>query len=109
MKTLTEVTTNLMGAVERYESLPLDDVLELSEILRVLGTNLSYLVHLRDEYYKDFQSHVFNSKANSAAAKKAEAEFKVPELDYARKVLKVYGDLQSDIRSQISLRKSQDK
>jgi hypothetical protein len=108
MKPLTEITDNLKGAIDRYDVLPLDDVRELAEVLKILGVNLSYLVHVRDEYYKSFQSHVFNSRASSAAAKKSEAEFKVPELDLCRKILKHYGETQTDIRSQISLRKTFD-
>lgn len=108
MKTITEVSNNLINVVERYENLPLDDVFELSEILRILDVNLSNLVHVRDEYYNSFQSHVFNSQAKSAAAKKAEAEFKVPELDLCRKILSQYGEVQRSVRTQISLRKKQD-
>jgi hypothetical protein len=108
MKTLTEITTNLQQAVDRYESLNLDDVLQLSEILRTLDVNLSYLVHVRDEYYKKYQSVYFNSQAKSGAAKDREAEHLVPELDLVRKVLKHYGEVQKSIRSQISLRKKHD-
>lgn len=108
MKSLTEITNNLMGAVDRYDSLPLDDVLELSEILRTLGVNLSALVTIRDEYYRKFQSVYRNSAAKTNAGKDREAEELVPELDLCRKILRHYGELQKDIRSQISLRKNQD-
>lgn len=109
MKTLDEIKNNLIGAIDTYESLPLDDVLELSEILRIFDVNLSYLVIVRDEYYKKFQSVYFNSKATSSAAKTKEAEMLVPELDFVRKVLRHYGDVQNSIRSQISLRKKIDR
>lgn len=105
---LEVVLDNLTKAVERYENVPLIETNELSEILRIVGVNLSYLVHLRKEYYNDFQSHVFNSKASSATAKIKEAEFKVPELDYVRKILLHYGELQRDLRTQISLWKNND-
>ncbi len=108
MKTLTEITTNLKQAIDKYETLNLDDVLQLSEILRTLDVNLSYLVHVRDEYYNKFQTIYFNSAGGSDAAKKRESEHKVPELDLVRKILKHYGDCQSSIRSQISLRKRND-
>ena len=85
---ITEITDNLIKAVDRYAELPLDDVLELSEILRTLDVNLSYLVHVRDEYYKKYQSVYFNSKATSGAAKDREAEMMVPELDLVRKILR---------------------
>jgi len=109
MKTLTEITSNLIGALDKYESLPLDDVRELSEILRVLDVNLSYLVFVRDEYYNKFQSTYFNSEAKTHAGKERESEQRVPELDKIRKVLRHFGETQKSIRSQISLRKSQDR
>lgn len=109
MKTLQEITDNLKNATDRYENLPLDDVIELSEILRVLDVNLSWLVFVRDEYYKSYQSVYFNSKGTSSAAKDREAEMKVPELDLVRKILRHYGDMQGSIRSQISLRKKIDR
>ena len=55
MKTLEEITSNLQRALDLYENLPLDDVKDLSEILRILDVNLSYLVHVRDDYYNLFQ------------------------------------------------------
>lgn len=105
---LEEILNNLQQAVKRYEEKPLDDLLELSEVLRTLGVNLSALVHVRDEYYNRFQSIVYNSTASSVSKSKAEAEFKTPELDLIRKVLQHYTELQKDIRSQISLRKNLD-
>ena len=108
MKTLNEIATNLQSAIDKYENLDLDDVLQLSEILRTLDVNLNHLVHVRDEYYKKFQSVYFNSSGGSDAAKRREAEYQVQELDLVRKILKHYGDTQSSIRSQISLRKKND-
>jgi len=108
MKTLNEITNNLKSAVDRYESLPLDDVKELSEILRVLDVNLSWLVFVRDEYYRSFQSVYFNSKSKSEAGKQKESEMRVPELDLVRKILRHFSDVQGSIRSQISLRKRND-
>ena len=108
MKQLTEITANLIQVVERYEKVSLIDVNELSEILRTLDVNLSYLVHVRDEYYRHFQNIYYNSDAKSEAGKLKDAEKHVPELDFVRKVLKHYGDMQSSIRSQISLRKKHD-
>jgi len=105
MKELEEIKTNLISAIDTYESLPLDDVNELSEILRILDVNLCHLVIVRDEYYKKFQSIYFNSKATSSAAKTKEAEMLVPELDLVRKILRHFSDTQGSIRSQISLRK----
>ena len=104
---LEEVLDNLKSAVERYQNVPLIEVMELSEILRDLGCNLSYLVQLRKEYYLDFQSVVFNSKASSTSAKIKEAEMRVPELDEVRKILHHYSELQKDLRSQISLWKNE--
>lgn len=104
---LNEVADNLQGIVERYQNVPLIDTNELSEILRDLGCNLSYLVQLRKEYYDTFQSVYFNSVANTHAGKEREAMQKVPELDYIRKILRHYSDLQSDIRTQISLHKQE--
>ena len=109
MKTLEEITDNLIAAIDTYESLPLDDVMQLSEILRILDVNLSYLVFVRDIYYKKHQSIYFQSKGTSSAAKNKEAEQKVPELDLTRKILKHFSDTQSSIRSQISLRKKIDR
>ena len=100
---LEEILNNLNQIVERYQSIPLIETHSLSEILRDLGCNISYLVQLRKEYYDDFQSVVFNSKGTSNAAKVKEAEFKVPELDEIRKILTHYGELRKDLRSQISL------
>lgn len=108
MKPLEEILNNLKGAIAKYEDISLDDVKELSEILRTLDVNLSYLVFVRDEYYRSFQSVYFNSKAKSEAGKQKESEMRVPELDLVRKILKHYGDCQTSIRSQISLRKKQD-
>lgn len=104
--TLIEVTNNLSEIVERYQNVPLIETYTLSEILRDLGCNLSYLVTLRKEYYTKFQSVYFNSASTTHAGKEREAMQKVPELDEIRKILKHYGDLQSDIRSQISLWKN---
>ena len=109
MKSLQEITTNLQGAIDKYETLNLDDVLQLSEILRTLDVNLSYLVHVRDECYRKSQSIYFNSAGGSDAAKRRESEYQVPELDLVRKILLHYGEAQRSIRSQISLRKKQDR
>lgn len=105
---LEEVLENLGNIVERYQNVPLIEVNSLSEILRDLGCNLSYLVQLRKEYYSQFQSVIFNSRGTSQAAKIKEAEYLVPELDEIRKILRHYSELQKDIRSQISLWKNQD-
>lgn len=105
---LQEILNNLNKAVERYENVPLIDTNELSEILRILGVNLSYMVQLRNEYYTKFQSVYFNSTAKTEAGKGRESEYKVSELDLIRKVLRHYSALQQDIRTQISLHK-QDK
>ena len=107
VKPLKEITDNLIESIDTYESLPLDDTHTLSEILRTLDVNLAHLVFVRDEYYKAFQSVYFNSKGTSSAAKEKEAQMKVPELDFVRKILMVYGNVQSSVRSQISLRKKQ--
>ena len=109
MKTLTEIKDNLIAAIDTYEALPLDDVMQLSEILRILDVNLSHLVIVRDDYYKKFQSVYFNSKATSSAAKNKEAEMLVPELDLVRKILRHFSDVQGSVRSQISLRKKIDR
>ena len=105
MKTLDEIKNNLISVIDTYESLPLDDVIELSEILRILDVNLCHLVIVRDEFYKKYQSVYFNSKATSSAAKNKEAEMLVPELDLVRKILRHFADVQGSVRSQISLRK----
>ena len=105
MITLEEVSKNLIGAVQDYENVPLIDTDALSEILRTIGVNISYMVQLRKEYYHKFQYTVQQSKGTSQAARIKEAEFIVPELDEIRKILRHYGDLQSDIRTQISLHK----
>lgn len=105
---IIEVNKNLQNIVERYQNVPLIEVKELSEILRDLGCNLSYLVQLRKDYYLQYQSVIFNSKGESQAAKIKEADFKVPELDEIRKILRHYSELQKDIRTQISLWKNND-
>lgn len=105
---LEEVLENLNNIIERYQNIPLIETHSLSEILRDLGCNISYLVSLRKEYYLKFQSIIFNSKGTSNAAKIKEAEFKTPELDEIRKILRHYSELQKDIRTQISLWKSVD-
>ena len=105
---LTEVLKNLNKAVERYQNISLIETNELSEILREIGCNLSYLVQLRKEAYQDFQFAKLNSKENTEAGKTREAEFKVPELDEIRKILRHYSELQKDIRTQISLWKNND-
>lgn len=102
---LEEVLENLVDIVERYQNVPLIEVHSLSNILRDLGCNLSYLVQLRKDYYNDFQSVIYNSRGSSQAAKLKEAEFKVPQLDEIRKILRHYSELQKDIRTQISLHK----
>lgn len=104
--TLDEVLINLNDVVERYQNVSLIETKDLSEILRDLGVNLCYLVQLRKEYYNQFQGVYFNSKSTTHAGKEREAMQKVSELDEIRKILKHYGDLQSDIRSQISLWKN---
>jgi hypothetical protein len=109
MKTLEEIMENLQGALTKYENLPLDDVNQLSEILRTLDVNLAFLVHVRDEYYHLYQSTYFNSNVPTNAGKEREAMREVSELDLVRKILKHYGETQKSIRSQISLRKNQDR
>lgn len=103
---LEEVLKNLNDVVDRYQNVPLIETKSLSEILRDLGCNLSYLVVLRKEYYNQFQSIVFHSSGTSQAAKLKEAEFKIPELDEIRKILRHYSELQRDLRTQISLWKN---
>ena len=105
---LEEILQNLQDVVDRYQDVPLIETQTLSEILRDLGCNLSYLVQLRKDYYTQFQSVIFNSRGSSNAAKVKEAEFQVPELDEIRKILRHYSELQKDIRTQISLWKNQD-
>lgn len=108
MKPLEEILNNLREAVERYENVPLIETHELSEILRIVGVNLSYLVGVRKHYYHKFQSVVFNSTAKSTSGKVKEAEYKVQELDEVRKILAHFGELQKDLRTQISLHKNND-
>jgi len=105
---LEEILKNLQDIVDRYQNVPLIETQSLSEILRDLGCNLSYLVQARKEAYEDFQYAFHKSTGSSNAAKKAEAEYKVPELDEIRKILRHYSELQKDIRTQISLWKNQD-
>ena len=104
--TLEQVTANLREAIDIYDGIELNELDKLSEALRILDVNLTHLVHVRDEYYKKFQSVYFNSQAKTDAAKNREAQQKVPELDLVRKILKHYGEVQHSIRTQISLRKS---
>lgn len=104
---LEEVLNNLSDAVNRYQNIPLIEVKELSEILREIGCNLAYLTTLRTEYYSKYQSVKFHSKGTSEAAKTKEAEWQVQELDEIRKILRHYGELQRDIRTQISLHKNE--
>ena len=103
---LEEILNNLNDIVERYENIPLIEVQALSEILRDLGCNISYLVELRKEYYSKFQRVIHHSKGTSHAAKVKEAEWQVQELDEIRKILLHYGELRKDLRSQISLWKN---
>jgi len=108
MRTLEEITANLICVVDEYDNLPLDDVKQLSELLRVLGVNISYLVHVRDVYNKEYNRVYYSSQERTEAGKGREADRKVPELDLVRKILRHYTNLQQDIRSQISLRKTID-
>lgn len=103
---LEEVLQNLSDIVDRYQDVSLIETKELSEILRDLGCNISYLVELRKYYYSKFQNVVHNSKGTSQAAKIKEAEWQVQELDEIRKILTHYGELRKDIRTQISLWKN---
>lgn len=103
---LEEVTNNLIKAVERYENVPLIDTTELSEVLRIIGVNLSYMVILRKHYYHEFQRVYFDSKYSTHAGKEREAMEKVPELDEIRKILRHFSLLQNDLRTQISLHKN---
>ncbi len=105
---LDEVLNNLQDVVERYQNVPLIETKSLSEILRDLGCNLSYLVQLRKEAYEDYMFKYQNSKETTHSGKEREAQFKAPELDLIRKVLRHYSELQKDIRSQISLWKTID-
>ena len=104
---LEEVLENLNDVVERYQNVPLIEVLTLSEILRDLGCNLSYLVILRKHYYNEFQVAFYNSDGSSQSAKTKHAEKQVPELDEIRKILRHYGELQRDLRTKISLYKNE--
>ncbi|MEM1337300.1 MAG: hypothetical protein AAGF96_06095 [Bacteroidota bacterium] len=106
MKSLVEVLKNLRNIVDRYQKIPLIETRELSEILRDLGCNISYLVELRKHYYNEFQVAYQNSNARYVSGKVKDAENEVPELDEIRKILDHYKDLRSDLRTQISLWKN---
>lgn len=105
---LEEILNNLTELVDRYANIPLIETRELSEILRGLGVNISYLVTLRKEYYISFQNVKRSCNGSSEAERTRIAESKVPELDEIRKVLRYYDELRSDIRTQISLWKNND-
>jgi hypothetical protein len=106
MKDLKEVMINLNKCLDDYNELPLFEVNGLSEILKSLGVNLGWLCQLRNNYYREFQGQYFASNKSSDAAKRRDAELSVPELDEIRKILRHFGELQKDIRSQISLHKN---
>ena len=105
---IIEVNQNLQNIVERYQNVPLIETNSLSEILRDLGCNLSYLVQLRKEYYQKFQLEKSKSQESTESGKIRDAEYLVPELDEIRKILRHYSELQKDIRTQISLWKNND-
>ena len=105
---IIEVNQNLQKIVERYQNVPLIETNSLSEILRDLGCNLSYLVQLRKEYYQKFQLEKSKSQESTESGKIRDAEYLVPELDEIRKILRHYSELQKDIRTQISLWKNND-
>jgi len=108
IRTLDHVLKSLRDIVDQYRTINLVDVHKLSEILRDLGASIADLVDLRKEAYKDFQYAKLHSKETTESGKSREAEFKVPELDEIRKVLKHYSDLRQDLRTQISLWKNND-
>ena len=108
MKPLNEILSNLRGAIDRYNDLPLFEVKELSEVLKILDVNLGALVEHRIQSHQNWQSVKFNSKAKSEAAKKAEADFQCQDLYKIRHIMKEYSDIKSSIRSQISLHKRTD-
>jgi len=103
--TLDEITANLQRALERYNDLPLDDLRELSEVLKILGVNLSYLSLLRDQYNAMHKNAKFNSSEPSEAAKTREADYKVQELEKIKYILRHFKELQNDIRTQINTAK----
>jgi len=104
---LNEVLNNLDDVVKKYHNIPLIQKYELSECLRDLGCNLAYLVTLREEYYSEFKTREKNSKESSQAARTRDAEYQVKELEYIRKILKHYSEIQKDLRTQISLYKNE--
>jgi len=103
-----EILENLNKAVDKYSKADLFEVHKLSEVLREIGCNLAYLTALRTEYAAKYSSVRFQSTGTSEQAKTREANEKVPELDMIRKILRHYGELQSDLRTQISLYKKHD-
>lgn len=104
---LEEILSNLRSIVDRYQIVPLIQTTQLSEILRDLGCNISYLVTLRSEYYSLYQKTIRDSKAQTITAKVKEADREVPELDHIKNILKHYSELEKDLRTQISLYKSE--
>jgi hypothetical protein len=105
---IEEILSNLRKALDMYNNLPLFEVRQLSEVLKMLDVNLGALVEHRIQAHQNWQSIKFNSKAKSEAAKKSEADFQCQELYKITHIMKEYGDIKSSIRSQISLHKKND-
>jgi predicted transcriptional regulator len=106
---LPEILSTIADCVDRYRDQPLNDVVELSEILRTLTSYLYYLEVEKVKYHNDWLSYVYNSKATSQSAKASEADQKAPELYQCRKISEAGQKVCDALRSNISLFKNVDR
>lgn len=105
MKQLEAILTAINEEVDKYHQLQLKAVLDQSEILRNLTSNLYFLEQYRIEAHEKWLSVYHNSQAKSAAGKEREADNVVRELYLIRRVMTSGYRVVDSIRSTISIHK----
>ena len=107
MKELTEILSNIDKSIDEYNDMDLFHYKQLSEILRVLTSNLFYLEKHRIEAYNSWHEVYFTCKQTSNVAKERWADNQVPELYKMRRIMTSAYKIVEAIRSQISIYKKE--
>lgn len=106
MKELDEILERIRSARDYYDTMHLEDVKMLSEVLRTLTNHLFYLAEYRIQYHEKWLD-VYNNEEGTNAAKEREADSQVRELYQIRHLMTAGNKLVDIIRSQISIYKNE--
>jgi len=103
---MNEILKEIRQAIDRYNSIPLENYKEMSEVLRTLTANLFYLEEHRYIAKKDWIS-VYFSQEGTNASKERVAERDVGELYMLRHLMASAYRITDSIRSLISIYKKE--